>query len=193
MSSSYSSIETGLDVQIGGATTATGSTFKVAQDATVAVSIKEGDSQSPTGRFEVSDSQLVGADGGASLVQCDGVLHAAHVSVGRTCECHAHGVVGGITYPGPWTGPRCRAPPPTTMKCCSNSDCSTTDFCPSDGWGGGYYGHHAPAGPTSRDATPRVDAHILGIMCACAVNGLLSWCQVCMHDICKHHSRDDLC
>ena len=48
-----------------------------------------------------------------------------------------HGVVGSITYPGPWAGPRCAAPPSTNKKCCSNSGCcSGCDGC-SYGYCGG--------------------------------------------------------
>jgi hypothetical protein len=121
-------VGTGLTVQQGGAATATGTTFTVAEDATVAVSIKE------EGHFEV-DSQLVGADGAASPMPCGGVLHAAHASVGGTCQCEAHGAVGGITYPGPRTGTHCEVPPPTdVLKCCLSSgsgcgDCGPASVC----------------------------------------------------------------
>jgi hypothetical protein len=74
-------VSVGITVHNGGAATATGSTFQVAEDTTVAVSVQEG------GQFNVTSSQLVGADGAASPMQCDGVLHAAHVSPDGICEC----------------------------------------------------------------------------------------------------------
>ena len=43
--------------------------------------------------------------------------------------------VGGVTYPGPWAGPRCDVPPPTAEKCCSNSGCHSDcgGYCGCDG------------------------------------------------------------
>jgi hypothetical protein len=216
----------------------------VADEATVAVSIREGDSQWPTGKFEVSDSQLIGADGATSPMQCGGVLHAAHVSAGGTCECvdtrpparshssppfrapsslparpetarhhhsapfaecasahlaaphrppraakrhppawapdaspfrlrwctltrcEAHGVVGGVTYPGPWAGVRCEAPPPTKATGAARTEAATTAavFAPAPATATTYAPSAAAAAATAPPTAKFcADAYISGI------------------------------
>jgi hypothetical protein len=118
---------TGLDVQEGGAATATGTTFTVADDTTVAWRVPEGYTFAATG------SQLIGADGGAAplwpaeVARCDcGGRGPTCVSPRGECECAAFPpALVRTAYPAspnarPDRGPRaCRRhlplPPPPSL------------------------------------------------------------------------------